>query len=143
MEGRERGRLKDGAGWGEKRAGALHRKSNGHNPHYDPGAVLRPFLKCTESIQQAATISPFERRSRKVKNNSPGRTSEKGPSQFNLMLRIVVRKTQTPPCGSLAQWFSKCGPQASSTWELLRKFSAPSRLTLRVAPASSFNKPSV
>ena len=126
-----REREAEGWGWGGERCVQEHHmvKNNDHNPHYDPGAVLRPFKKCTESIHQAATISPFERRSRKVKNNSPGRTSEKGPSQFNLMLRIVVRKTQTPPCDSLAQWFSKCGPQASSNCELLRKFSAPPRPT--------------
>ena len=141
--GGRREREAEGWSWGGERSLQEHHivKNNGHNPHYDLGAVLRPFKKSTESIQQAATISPFERQSRK--NNSPGRTSEKGPSQFNLMLRTVVRKTQTPPWGSLARWFSKCGPQTSSTWEMVRKFSAPPRPTVRVAPASSFNKPSV
>ena len=54
-------------------------KNHGHNPHYYLGAVLRPFFKWTESIQQAATISPFEKRSRKVKNKFSRENIRKGP----------------------------------------------------------------
>lgn len=111
-------------------------KNHGHNPHYDLGAVLRPFLKWTESIQQAATISPFERRPRKVKNKFSRENIRKGAEPVQPNAENSCQKDRPPPCSSLAQWFSKCGPQASSTWELLRKFSAPPRPTLRVAPAS-------
>lgn len=81
-------------GLGEKRAGALPSKKN--NGHYGLGAVLRTFFKCIESTQQAGIIGPFGKRSRKVKKSAPGSSARKGQGQkrFNLILRMVVRKTE-------------------------------------------------